>query len=588
MLYELRIENFAIIERLELNFSDKLITFTGETGAGKSIIIDAVEAVLGGRVDATMIRSGTERANVEAVFRIPQAVRAPLRALLEREGLLEDAENGDERGDERGGERGDELVLGREIRHTGRSVARANGRSVNVGLLGELAAYLVDVHGQSEHLSLLRVSQHIGLLDRFANIESDLDAYRHTYHALQKVRHELAELRAAESEAARRTDILTYQINEIEAARLRADEEDSLRQERNRLANAEGLASAAQEALQALDEGSPEAPSVTDLFGQVAHNLHTLARLDTAQAALSEQADTLFEGITDLSRTLRDYFENIEFNPKRLNQVEERLNLFHTLKRKYGATLADVLAFAENARQQLDAITHAAERIGELEADEGRLLETLGKQGITLSEKRHKAAAKLAKAIEAELQELHMAAARFQVQFTEKPDPNGAPVENGKRVAFDANGIEHIEFLVAPNPGEGFKPLVKVASGGETARLMLAIKDVLAQADPVPTLIFDEIDQGIGGRVGTVVGRKLHKLARRHQVLCITHLPQLAAFGDQHYRVQKEVEAGRTITHVQRLDGERRILELAQMMGDVSDGTRQSAQELLELAAKAK
>jgi DNA repair protein RecN (Recombination protein N) len=575
MLYELRIENFAIIEHLELNFNEKLITFTGETGAGKSIIIDAVEVVLGGRVDATMLRSGAERANVEAVFRIPKAVRAPLRAILEREGLLED------------GESDDELVLGREIRQNGRSVARANGRSVNVGLLSELAEYLVDVHGQSEHLSLLRVNQHIGLLDRFANVESELDAYRLTYHALQKVRHELAELRAAESEAARRTDILTYQIGEIEAARLRADEEDGLRQERNRLANAEGLASAAQEALQALDEGSPEASSVTDLFGQVVHSLHTLARLDTAQAALAEQADGLFDSITDLSRTLRDYFENIEFNPKRLDQVEERLNLFHNLKRKYGADLAAVLAFAEDARQQLDAITHAAERITELEAEEGKLLETLGKQGVVLSEKRHKAAIKLAKAIEAELQELHMMAARFQVNFGEKPDPNGAPVENGKRVAFDANGIEQVEFLVAPNPGEGFKPLVKVASGGETARLMLAIKDVLAQADPVPTLIFDEIDQGIGGRVGTVVGRKLRKLGRRHQVLCITHLPQLAAFGDQHFRVQKDIEAGRTITHVQPLDGERRILELAQMMGDISDGTRQSARELLELAGKA-
>jgi DNA repair protein RecN (Recombination protein N) len=579
MLSELRIDNFAIIDRLELSFDSKLITFTGETGAGKSIIIDAVEAVMGGRVEANMIRSGAERANVEAVFRIPEVVRAPLRAILEREGLLEDGESGDTRDDE--------LVLGREIRRNGRSVARANGRSVNVSLLSELAEYLVDVHGQSEHLSLLRVSQHVGLLDRFASVEKEFEAYRQTYHSLQKARHELAELRAAESEAARRSDILTYQINEIEAARLRPDEEDDLRQERNRLANAEGLASAAQEALQALDEGGPESASVTDLFGQVVHSLHTLARLDTAHTALSEQSDAIFESITDLSRTLRDYFENIEFNPKRLDIVEERLNLFHSLKRKYGATLGAVLAFAEDARKQLDAITHAAERIAELEGEEGRLLETLGKQGVALSEKRHKAAIKLARAVENELQQLHMTAARFQVEFTEKPDPNGAPVENGKRVAFDVNGIEHVEFLVAPNPGEGFKPLVKVASGGETARLMLAIKDVLAQADHVPTLIFDEIDQGIGGRVGTVVGRKLHKLARRHQVLCITHLPQLAAFGDQHFRVQKEIEAGRTLTHVQPLDGERRILELAQMMGEVSDGTRQSARELLELAAKA-
>lgn len=574
MLSELRIENFAIIDRLELNFGTRLITFTGETGAGKSIIIDAVEAVLGGRVEATMIRSGAERANVEAIFRLSAAARKLLRPILEREALLED------------GESDDELTLGREIRNNGRSVARVNGRNVNVGLLGELAEYLVDVHGQSEHLSLLRVGQHIGLLDRFANVEEALEAYRKTYHSLQATRQELAALRAAESEAARRADILTYQIGEIDAARLRSDEEEELRQERNRLANAEGLASAVQEALQALDEGEPESSSVTDLFGQVVHSLNALARLDTDQAALLEQANTLFEGITDLGRTLRDYFENIEFNPKRLDQVEERLNLFVNLKRKYGKTLAEVLAFAENGRKQLDEITHAGERIAELEANEARLLEQLGKQGQVLSKKRHAAAQKLAHMVEDELQQLHMTAARFQVHFEQRPDPQGVLAEGEQRVAFDANGIERVEFLVAPNPGEGFKPLVKVASGGETARLMLAIKNVLVQADHVPTLIFDEIDQGIGGRVGTIVGRKLHNVARRHQVLCITHLPQLAAFGDQHFRVQKEIEAGRTITHVQMLDGERRILELAQMMGDISEGTRQSAHELLELAAK--
>ncbi|MFZ6026891.1 MAG: DNA repair protein RecN [Chloroflexota bacterium] len=574
MLSELRIENFAIIDHLELGFGAGLVTFTGETGAGKSIIIDAVEAVLGGRVEAAMIRSGAERANIEVGFHLSPETRKALRSILEREALLGD------------GEPDDELTLGREIRQNGRSVARVNGRSVNVGLLGELAEYLVDVHGQSEHLSLLRVSQHIGLLDRFAGVEEQIDAYRRTYHSLQETRRELAALRAEESETARRADILTYQINEIDVARLRPDEEEELRQERDRLANAEGLASAVQEALLALDEGEPESTSVTDQFGQVVHSLNSLARLDTAQAGLLEQANVLFEGISDLARALRDYSESIEFNPKRLDQVEERLNLFVTLKRKYGKTLAEVLAFAENARQQLDKITHAGERIAELEQSEARLLEQLSKHGQFLSKKRRAAAEKLAQTVENELQQLHMTAARFQVAFEQKPDPQGVLAGDGQRVAFDANGIERVEFLVAPNPGEGFKPLVKVASGGETARLMLAIKNVLVQADHVPTLIFDEIDQGIGGRVGTVVGRKLHNVACRHQVLCITHLPQLAAFGDQHFRVQKEVAGGRTVTHVQLLDGERRILELAQMMGDVSDGTRQSARELLELASK--
>jgi DNA repair protein RecN (Recombination protein N) len=574
MLTELRIENFAIIDHLELTFATGLVTFTGETGAGKSIIIDAVETMLGGRAEATMIRTGAERANVEAVFRIPAAVQQAVHAILEREGLLEESSEAD----------ADAVTLGREIRRAGRSIARVNGRSVSVGLLGELGEYLVDVHGQSEHLSLLRVRQHLALLDGFANVDAELAAYRATYHRLLAMRHELAELRQAESEAARRSDILTYQINEIESARLRPGEEEELREERNRLANAEGLASLAQEAIQALDEGTPESPAVTDLLGQVTHAMTALARIDPTRAVLSEQAVSVAESLADLIHELRRYHENIEFNPQRLDQVEERLNLIHNLKRKYGKDIPAVLAFAEVSGNQLDAITHAGERIAELEADEALALEQLGREGTALSEKRHTAAEALARAVESELEHLNMTAARFRVDFQSRPDPDGVPLAGGPRVAFDTNGLEHIEFFVALNPGEGFKPLVKTASGGETSRLMLAIKNVLARADQVPTLIFDEIDQGIGGRVGTVVGRKLSDLARQHQVLCVTHLPQLAAFGEQHYRVIKQVQAGRTTTQVEVLQGETRVLELAAMMGEVGEGTRQSALELLRLA----
>jgi DNA repair protein RecN (Recombination protein N) len=576
MITELRIDNFAIIEHLELAFTAGLVTFTGETGAGKSIIIDAVEIMLGGRAEAAMIRTGAERANVEAVFRVPDVVRPAVHAILEREGLLEENSEAD----------ADMVTLGREIRRAGRSIARVNGRSVSVGLLSELGEYLVDVHGQSEHLSLLRVRQHLALLDGFANVDAELTAYRATYHRLLAMRRELAELRQSESETARRSDILTYQINEIESARLRPGEEEELRDERNRLANAEGLASLAQEALQALDEGTPESPAVTDLLGQVTHAMVALARIDPSRAALSEQAESVAESIADLIHELQRYHENIEFNPKRLDQVEERLNLINNLKRKYGKDIPAVLAFAEQSHKQLDAITHAGERIAELEADETLALEQLGREGTILSKKRHNAAEALSRAVEKELENLNMTAAHFRVDFLSRPDPQGVPLaDNGQGVAFDINGLEHIEFFVALNPGEGFKPLVKTASGGETSRLMLAIKNVLARADQVPTLIFDEIDQGIGGRVGTVVGRKLSDLARQHQVLCVTHLPQLAAFGQQHYRVQKHVHAGRTTTQVDALQGEPRVLELAAMMGEVGEGTRQSALELLKLAA---
>jgi DNA repair protein RecN (Recombination protein N) len=572
MLSELRIENFAIIGLLELKFHPGLNIFTGETGAGKSIIIDAVESLLGSRADPTQVRAGEERANIEASFLIPEAVGLLLREILERESLLEDP---------------DRVTLGREIRANGRSIARVNGRQVNVGLLSELGEYLVDVHGQSEHLSLLKVGKHLGLLDSFARVEDLLAEYRKSYHALQLVRRELRELHQAEGEAARRQDILMYQINEIESARLRPGEEQELRDERNRLANAVGLADAVQEALQLFDEGMPEAPAASEILGQVAGLLGNITRLDPKQSSLVEQMQAIQEAVEDITASLRDYLDKIEFNPKRLDQVEERLNLIHNLTRKYGASIQDVLDFAENSRHQLDAITHASERIAKLEEEEQHLLSHIARDGVLLSEKRHAAGKILEQAVEIELAALKMNGAKFAVAFEQRDNPQGVRLEDGRRVAFDANGLEAVEFQVAPNPGEGLKPLVKIASGGETSRLMLAIKNVLARADQVPTLIFDEIDQGIGGRVGTVVGKKLWELARQHQVLCVTHLPQLAVFGEEHYQVQKTLVEGRTVTQVATLRGENRLLELAQMMGEVSEGTRQSAHELLDAARKA-
>lgn len=576
MLTELHIENFAIIDRLSLDFGPGLITFTGETGAGKSIIIDAVETILGGRAESTLVRADAERANLEAVFRIPAATREPVHAILEREALLDDQNF---------------VTLAREVRLEGRNVARVNGRTVSVSLLRELGEYLIDVHGQSEHLSLLRVNQHQRLLDSYAAnfqnsagvpLEELLIDYRASYRELLSVQRELTTLRQAEQDATRRTDILNYQINEIEALRLKPDEEQDLREERNRLANAESLTSLAQEALVVLDEGTPDVPAVTDLLGQAAGSLSSLVRFDATQAETAEQAQVLLETISDLASNLRDYLENIEFNPKRLDQVEDRLAAIQGLKRKYGSSITDILAYCEKAQVELDQISHAEERIAELEAQQKKLLARLGQQGQAVSAVRQAAAEQLSNSIESELNDLRMAGARFTVAFERRPDPQGALLEDSSRVSFDANGLEKIEFLIAPNPGEGFKPLAKTASGGETSRLMLALKNVLAQADQVPTLIFDEIDQGIGGRVGTVVGQKLWNLGRQHQVLCITHLPQLAAFGDQHFQVQKQVVAGRTNTQVSPLRGEERVYELAQMLGDVNESTIRSARELIQ------
>ena len=391
-------------------------------------------------------------------------------------------------------------------------------------------------------------------------------------------------MRQSEKDAERRVDLLDYQIQEIRSANLGKVDEDELRQERSRLANAENLSSMAQRSLMLLDEGGDEAPAVTDALGQVVEALQSVAKIDQSQDQLSLRAEELAVNASDLARDLRDYLEGIEFNPRRLTEVEDRIDLLNRLKRKYGGTLESVLAFAAKSEAELEMITHASERIEELELDESRLLPELAGKALALSASRREAAENLASGVEGQLDDLSMNGARFNVSFIRQDDEHGLPVEEDQRVAFDANGIDRVEFLIAPNPGEGFKPLVKIASGGETSRLMLALKNVLAQADHVSTLIFDEIDQGIGGRVGAVVGEKLWQLARQHQVLCITHLPQLAAYGDRHYCVHKEVETGRTTTRVSLLEGDARLNELALMLGQVSDVNRVAAQEALEQA----
>jgi len=569
MLTELHIQNFAIIDKLDLRFGSGLIILTGETGAGKSIILDAVVMLIGGKADTTFVRTDSDAALVEGVFQLKGPEKEAVNEILSREELMDDPNY---------------VVLSREIRKEGRSVARVNGRTVAVSLLKEIGALVVDIHGQAEHLSLLDSRAHLGLLDRYAEVARPLNDYRQTYHALQNLRHELGELRKAQADAERKTEMLTYQAEEIEAARLKVGEDEELRKERDRLANAESLAQNAQEALAILDDGSPEMPAASDLVGQAAQALAALAKIDSAQNELANQAEVLLDTMSDIVHTLRDYLEEVEFNPKRLDEVEERIDLIYSLTRKYGGSIPAVIAYGQEARKQLETITGAAERINELELEEAKLLNKLAQQGGLLSDKRKSSAVAMAKGIETELGDLRMSSAKFKVDFQTKPDQNGVPLENGNRIGFDHNGFDKVEFLIAPNPGEGLKPLVKIASGGETSRLMLGLKNVLAGADEVPSLIFDEIDQGIGGRVGMTVGQKLWNLSRTHQVFCVTHLPQLAVFGDEHYQVQKLIQGNRTLTRVERLDGEPRLLELSQMLGEVGEGTLRSAHELLQVA----
>ena len=581
MLVELTIADFAIIDQLNLRFHAGFNVLTGETGAGKSIIIDAVTMLLGGRADITSIRTGSEQARIEGNFRLSKSLRAIIDPILEREGLE--------------GDDPDTLLLGREIRNTGRSYCRVNGRTVNLSILEEVAQPLVDIHGQSEHLSLLQVRQHQRFLDRYAGLDEQREALATQVRHLHRVRQELTSLRQDQQRLARRIDQLTFQVEEIQAANLQPDEEAELNVERNRLANAEQLSQLAGELYRLLIEGEgEEQPTVTDLLGQAARVAGNLAKVDETWQQQSQLVDELLYQLEDLGSTIRDYSEGIDFNPMRLQEVEERLGLIYNLKRKYGNSIAEIILFGEKAQAELDTLSHSEERIQELQEQEEALRHKIGQLALALSQARRQAGQTLAHGIIAQLADLGMAQADFAAEISWSDDPDGVYVTVGdeqvRALACDERGIDRVEFLISPNPGETLKPLVKVASGGETSRIMLALKTVLAVADETPTLIFDEIDQGIGGRVGGVVGRKLWGLAHEgeHQVLCVTHLPQIAGYGDAHYHVAKQVEDQRTKTGVRTLAGDERVEELAQMLGTPSDSTRQSAREILKQAAVAR
>lgn len=568
MLVELKIENFAIIQKLELTPTTGLVVVTGETGAGKSIILDAISVLVGGKVDAGMVRSGTEKAVLEATFVFPEIKKAEIIALLEQESLDVD----------------DYLVLSREIKKDGRSSARVNGSSVSVNFLRQIGGFLIDIHGQSEHLSLLNTKSHLTLLDTYCNNENNLSAYRLKYDELLNVRKKLSNALSQDKDAARLTDLYSYQLNEISAARIQEGELQQLTRERDRLANAESLASNTQLAIECLDESSNEEvlPAV-DLLVKMETALTAISKMDSSMRPLAERAKNLVQEAEDLGRELHNYADQIEYNPKRLEFLEDRCDLLKNLFRKYGQDEQTVLTFAQNLQEKLDSITNSAEEIEKLTLMEKNLRQELAVLAQKLTERRQQAAQTMCAAIEKELSDLSMAGARFEVSFRTKPDEQGLPISTGEQLAFAANGWDQVEFLISPNRGEGFAPLAKIASGGETSRLMLALKNVLAQADPVPTLIFDEIDQGIGGRVGVVVGEKLWRLGKEHQVFCVTHLPQLAAFSNQHYHVQKIAVGDRTTTKVTALTDEGRIEELALMMGNPNETNRQAARELIEM-----
>jgi DNA repair protein RecN (Recombination protein N) len=598
VLRELYIKDFAIIDELHLTLESGFNILTGETGAGKSILIDAVALLLGGRADMTLLRKGTKLARVEGFFVLDAAQQHSIAPVLEREELEGDAP--------------DTLWLARELRKSGRTVARINGRAVSLSLMRELAEGLIDVHGQSEHLSLLRVREHLNLLDRFAGLGALRERVATVVRQVQAVRRELRQLRQNERDRMQRIDLLRFQVEEIDTASLMPNEKGELEAELVRLTNAEQLASLASNLLALLEDGQEESPAILDLLGQGQRDMGILARIDLSLAPLAKMLEEIGYQTEDLARGLRTYLGDVEFNPQRLAWVEERISLLRQLERKYGGTIEDVLVYAKQAATELESLEHSDERIADLSEQQTILLDECALACQELSEKRRAVAVQLSEGVEQELNDLRMAGARLGVAFKWKPDAAGVPlstalpgqlvvtsagtevVDEGSvlSVSFNVTGMDQVEFLVAPNLGEGLKPMTRIASGGETARLMLALKTVLSRADKTPTLIFDEIDQGIGGRVGTIVGAKLWQLTAicndqdvpQHQVLCITHLPQLAGFGDSHFRVQKQIVDERTVTHVVRLDQQARIAELAQMLGTQGNAAHQGALEILSQA----
>ncbi len=595
MLHELHIRNFAIIDDLRLSFGPGLNILTGETGAGKSIIIDAVGLLLGDRAAAELVRAGADLAAIEAAFTLPPNpdTAAEIRRILDEQGL-DDPDNPDW------------LLLAREVRLNGRNVCRVNGRAVNLQILADLTAQLVDVHGQGEHLSLLHPRTHIHLLDRYANLLPLRREVGALVGKLRAVRGELQRLRQNARTIAQRVDMLSFQAEEIANAKLRPGEVEGLETERRRLGNAEALLALAQEARAILTEGESELPAAADMVSEAVGRLDKLARIDPQMAATAGEAQALLEQLYDLARTLQDYADLLEFNPERLQEVEERIELISGLKRKYGDTIEQIIAFGQKAQEELDSLSNWEVKTAELEEREEKLLHAIGARAAELSAQRAAAGEQMARQVEIELADLRMARARFGVAVQQAAQDDGAYLPDGRRVAFDANGVDQVEFLISANPGEPLKPMAKVASGGETARLMLALKSVLAHADATPTLIFDEIDQGIGGRVGAVVGEKLWNLTGRagspptteaagaatHQVLCITHLAQLAAYGDHHFTVNKRIQSEngveRTATQVNELQGAARTDELMQMLGALTDAGRRSAEEMLEEVARVK
>lgn len=561
MLAELSIKQFAIIDQLQIHFKKGMTVLTGETGAGKSIVLDAIGLLIGGRGSAEFVRYGEDKAELEGLFMIEDGHM--VYTLAEEYGI--DVEDGS-------------IILRRDLFASGKSVCRVNNKLVTLTILREFGRVLVDLHGQHEHQHLMENTYHQSILDDFGHetISSRLHEYQKKFGLYEEKRMALQSLAQSEQELAQRIDLLSFQTEEITSANLRQGEEDELLSERNRLANFEKLHDSLKAAYDALHDEMRGIDSVGDAM----RYLQQASSIDDQFANQSDAIASAFYGLEEVGYAIRDQLETLEFDSNRLDEIEQRLSVFQQLKRKYGATIEEVIAYGEKIGIELDTMTNRDERIEKLKAEVELLESELFEIGNKLSKARRKAAQLLGEAIHLELRELYMEKARFEIRF----------MQDGKTPTLRKNGIDQIEFYIMTNAGEPFKSLGKVASGGELSRIMLGLKSIFSRSLGVASIIFDEVDTGVSGRVAQAMAEKIYRLSIEGQVLCITHLPQVASMADQHLYIRKVEETDRTTTQVNVLTEADRGNELGRMISGthMTDLTLRHAEELMDQAMSMK
>ncbi|KIL45935.1 DNA repair protein RecN [Jeotgalibacillus campisalis] len=561
MLQELSIRNFAIIDELSLSLEEGLTVLTGETGAGKSIIIDAVQLLVGGRGSSEFVRHGEKKAEIEGIFVIHD--EHPCYGKCKELGI--DIEDG-------------MVLLKRDISQSGKSACRVNGKLVTIALLREVGTTLIDVHGQHESQELMDETKHLLLLDQFGgqDILPAKSAYYELFQEYEQIQRQIRSLTEDEQQMAHRLDLIQFQFNEIEEAGLQLGEDDQLMEEKTRLANFERLFSSLQTAYNALQEEQKG----LDWIGLSMSNLEQAAEIDPVLEKTSESVANSFYLLEEAAQSIRQQLDSLEFDPDRLQVIEDRLNEINQLKRKYGTTIEEIVQFSAAIEEEIESITNRDSTIKDLEFKRTSIIEDLQLEADQLTAVRGQWAKKLTEEIHEQLQALHMNKAVFEVRF-HKP-----VVRDAGKFHYKKDGVDIVEFFISTNPGEPLKPLTKVASGGEISRIMLALKTIFSKHQGITSIIFDEVDTGVSGRVAQAIAEKIYAVSIHSQVLCISHLPQVAAISDHHLFISKEVKNDRTITHVSPLEERDRVLEISRMISgvEITDLTLSHAKELLELA----